>query len=124
MIEISHLVTNQLCGLDKVQVKVVQSFSRIRLFAWTAASQASRSFTISQALLKLMSIESVMPPKHLIPCRPLLLLPSVFPCIGVFSNESALCIRWPKYWSFSFSTSPPNEYSELISFSLYFSIET
>ena len=82
----------------------------------TAARQASLSFTISWSLLKLMSIESVMPSNHLILCHPLLLLPSVFPSIRVFSNESALLIRWPKYWSFNFSISPSNEYSELVSF--------
>ena len=81
-----------------------------------AALQASLSFTISQSLLKLMSIESVMPSNHLILCHPLLLLPSMFPSIRVFSNESALRIRWPKYWSFSFSISPSDEYSGLISF--------
>ena len=82
---------------------------------WTAAHQASLSFTISQILLKLMSIESVMPSNHLICCHPLL-LPSVFPSVRVFSSESALHIRWPKYWSFSFSLSPSNEYLGLISF--------
>ena len=82
---------------------------------WTAAHQASPSITNSQALLKLMSIESVMPSNHLILCHPLL-LPSFFPSIRVFSNESVLLIRWPKYWSFSFSISPYNEYSGLISF--------
>ena len=81
----------------------------------TAARQASLSITNSRSLLKLMCIELVMPSNHLIFCRPLLLLPSVFPSIRVFSNESVLCIRWPKYWSFSFSISPSNEYSELIS---------
>ena len=81
-----------------------------------AAGQASLSITNSQSLLKLMPIESVMPSKHLILCHPLLLLPSIFPSIRVFSNESALHIRWPKYWSFSFSISPSNEHSELISF--------
>ena len=81
---------------------------------WTESCQASLSFTISQSLLKFMSIESVMPSNHLILCHPLLLLPSIFPSIRVFSNESALCIKWPKYWSFSFS--PSNEYSGLISF--------
>ena len=80
---------------------------------WTAAHQASLSLTISRSLLKLMSIESVMPSNHLILCRPLLLLPSIFPSIRVFSNESVLCIRWPKYWSFSFNISPSNEYSGL-----------
>ena len=83
---------------------------------WTAARQASLSFTVSWSLLKLMSIESVMLCYHLILCRPLLLLPSIFPSIKVFSNESALFMRWPKYWSFSFSISPSNEHSGLISF--------
>ena len=83
---------------------------------WTAACQASLSFTISQSLLKLKSIELVMPSSHLIICHPLLLLPSVFPSIRVFSSEFALHIRWPKYWSFSFSINPSNEYSGLISF--------
>ena len=82
----------------------------------TAARQASLSFTISRSLLKFMSIESVMPSNHLILCHPLILLPSIFPSIRVFSNESVLHIRWPKYWSFSFSISPSNEYSRLISF--------
>ena len=83
---------------------------------WTTAHQASLSFTNSWSLLTLMSIELVMPSNHLILCRPLLFLPSVFPSIGVFSSESVLCIRWPKYWNFSFSISPSNEYSGLISF--------
>ena len=83
---------------------------------WTTACQASLSITNSQSLLKFMSIKSVMPSNHLILCCPLLLLPSVFPSIRVFSNESVLHIRWPKYWSFSFSISPSNEYSGLISF--------
>ena len=85
---------------------------------WTEASQASLSFAISQTLLTLRSIESVIPPNHLILCHPLLLLPSVFPSIRVFSKESLLHIRWPKYWSFSFSISPSNEYLRLISFRL------
>ena len=85
---------------------------------WTAAHQASLCFTISRSLLKLMSIESVMPSKYLILCCPLLLLPSNFPSFRVFSNESVLHIRWPKYWSFGFSIYPSNEYSELISFRL------
>ena len=95
-----------------------QSLSCVWLFAtpWIAAHQASLSSTNSQSLLKLMPIESVMPSKHLILCRPLLLLPSIFPCIRVCSNESALCIRWPKYWSFIFSISPFNEHSGLMSF--------
>ena len=86
-------------------VIVAQSLSHIQLFEtlWTAARQASLSFTISQSLLKFISIELVMPSNHLILCQPLLLLPSIFPSIRVFSNESALHIRWPKYWSFSFS---------------------
>ena len=97
---------------------VVQSLSRVQLFAtpWTTARQASLSFTISQSLLKPMSIASVTPSNHLILCHPLLLLPSIFPSIRVFSNESVLRIRWPKYWSFSFSISPSNEYSGLIPF--------
>ena len=92
--------------------------SHVRPFAtpWTAACQASLSITNSQSLPKLISIESVMPSNHLIICHPLLLLPSIFPSIRVCSNESALRIRWPKYWSFSFSISPSNEYSGLISF--------
>ena len=96
----------------------VQSLSPVRLFVTprTAACQASLSITNSQSLCKLTSIESVMPSNHLILCRPLLLLPSIFPSIRVFSNESVLHIRWPKYWSFSFSISPSNEYSGLISF--------
>ena len=94
----------------------VQSLSRVRLFAtpWTTACQASLSITNSRSLLKLMYVESVMPSNRLIFCRPLLLLPSIFPSIRVFSNESALCITWPKYWSFGFN--PSNEYSGLISF--------
>ena len=97
---------------------VVQSLSYVRLFAtpWTAAYQTSLSFTVSQSLIKLMSIKSVMPSNHLIFCRPPLLLPSIFPSNRVFSNESALRIRWPKYWSFSFNISPPSEYSGVISF--------
>ena len=83
---------------------------------WTAAHQASLSFTVSWSLLKLMSIKSVMPSNPLILCHPLLLLPSIFPSIKVFSNELTLLIRWPRYWSFSFSNSPPNEYSGLTSF--------
>ena len=97
---------------------VVWSISLIQLFVtlWTAALQTSLSFTISQSLLKLMSIELVMPSNHLLLCRLLLLLPSVFPSIRVFSIESALLIRWPKYRSFSFSIRPSNEYSGLVSF--------
>ena len=100
------------------QFSSVQSVSHVRLFAtpWTAARQASLSITNSQSLLKLMSIESVMPSNYLILCCPPLLPPSIFPSIRVFSNESALRIRWWKYWSFSFNISPSNEYSGLISF--------
>ena len=96
----------------------LQSLSRVRLFVtpWTAARQTSLYITNSRSLLRLMSIELVMPSNHLILCHSLLLLLSIFPSIRVFSNESALCIRWSKYWSFSFSTSPSNEYSRLISF--------
>ena len=102
----------------QVQFSSVQLLSRVRLFVtpWTAAHQASLSITNSQSLLKLMPIELVMPSNHLILCHPLLLLPSIFPSIRVFSSESALHIRWPKYWSFNFNISPANEYSGLISF--------
>ena len=100
------------------QISSVQSLSHVQLFAtpWTAARQASLSITNSWSLLKLMSIESVMPPNHLILYHPLLLLPAIFPSIRVFSSESVLHIRWPRYWSFSFNISPCNEYSGLISF--------
>ena len=111
---------------DSVQFSSVQSLSHVRLFAtpWIAARQASLSITNSQSLPKLMSIELVMPSNHLILCRPLLLLPSIFPNIRVFSNESALHIRWQKYWSFGFQnwccfglhSSPSNEHPGLISF--------
>ena len=96
----------------------VQLLSHVWLFVtpWTAERQASQYITNSGSLLKLMSIKLVMPSNHLILCHPLLLLPSIFPSIRVFSNESVLCIRWPKYWSFSFSISSSNEYSALISF--------
>ena len=96
----------------------VQSLSHVRLFVtpWTAARQASLSITNSQSPLKLTSIESVMPSRHLILCRPLLLLPPIPPSIRVFPNESTLCMRWPKYWSFSFSISPSSEHPGLISF--------
>ena len=96
----------------------MQSLSCVSLYAtpWTAACQASLSFTNSQSLLKLMSIKSVVPSNHLILCHPLLLLPSIFPSIRVFFKESVLHIMWPRYWSFSFSISPSNEYSGLISF--------
>ena len=105
---------------DTVQCQEIfmVQFSHVRLFPtpWTAAHQASLSITNSQSLLKLMSIESVMTSSHLILCRPLFLPPSIFPSIRVFSSESVLRIRWPKYWCFSFSISPSNEYSELICF--------
>ena len=101
-----------------IQFSSVQSLSRVQLFLtpWTEALQASLSITNSRSLIKLMSIESVMPSNHLIFCCPLLLPPSIFPSIGIFSNESVLHIRSSKYWSFSFSVNPSNEYSELISF--------
>ena len=103
--------------LHLCEVVAVQPLSRVLLFLipWTAACQASLSFTISQSLLKLTSIELVMPSNYLNFCHPLLLLPSVFPSIKVFSNESVLHIRWPKYWNFSISISPSNEYSGLLS---------
>ena len=104
--------------LNGLSVSSVLSLSRVRLFEtpWTTAHQASLSITNPQSLLKLMSIKLVMPSNHLILCLLLLLLPSIFPSTRVFSNESILCIQWPKYWSFSFSMSPFNEYSGLISF--------
>ena len=103
---------------QSLEFSAVQSLSGVQLFAisWTAACQASLSITNSQSLLKLLSIESVMPSNHLILCYPLLFPPSIFPSFRVFSNESVLRIRWPKNWSFSFSISPFNEYSRLISF--------
>ena len=99
-------------------VSSVQALSCVQLFAtpWTAARQASLSITNSRSLLRLMSFELVMPSSHLILCRPRLFPPSIFPSIGVFSSESILHIKWPKYWSFSFSISPSNEHSGLISF--------
>ena len=99
-------------------VSLVQSLSHVRLFVilWTAARQASMSITNSRSLFKLMCIESMMPLNHLILCRLLLLPPSIFPSIRVFSSESVLHIRWPKYWSFSLNINPSNEYSGLISF--------
>ena len=116
---LSTLISNTL-NIRLVQFSSVQLLSPVRLFAtpWAAERQASLSITNSQSLLKLMSIESVMPSNHLILCCPLLLPPSIFPSIKVFSNESVLRIRWPKYWSFSFSISPSNEYSGLISFTV------
>ena len=121
----SHSITNQTkvkaaILLSTVFVVVVQSLSCVQVIVtpWTAAHQASLSFTISRCLLKLVSIESVMPSNHLILCCPLLLLPSVFHSIRVFFNELALRIKWPKYWSSSFSINPSNEYSGLISFQI------
>ena len=104
--------------LKSNSVVVIHSLSHVQLFVthWTIACQASLFFTISWSSLKLMSIELVMPSNHLILCHPLLLLPSIFPSIRVFSKESVLRIRWPKYWNFSFSISPSNEYPGLISF--------
>ena len=101
-----------------MSISSVQSLSHVQLFEtpWTAAHQASMSITTSRSLLKLMSVDLVMPSNHLILCLPLLLLPSIFPSIRVFPNESVLPIRWPEYWSFSFSISPSSEYSGLISF--------
>ena len=106
-----------LCSVNNFTLSI-QLLSRVWLFAtpWTAERLASLSITNFQSLLKFMSFESVMPSNHLILCRPLLLPPSIFPRIRVFSNESILHIRWPKYWSFSFSISPSKEYSGLISF--------
>ena len=111
----------------KYSISLVTQFSSVQFSRsvvsdsatpWIAAGQASLSFTNSRSLLKLLSIKSVMPSNHLSLCHPLLLLPSIFPKIRVFSSESVLLIRWPKYWSFSFSISPSNEYSELISFKI------
>ena len=112
------LLPEFLCLFGFGRLVVVQSLSHVLLFVtpWTAACQAFLSFTISWSLLKLTSIELVMPSNHLILCRPLLLLPSSFPSMRVFSNESVLRIRWPKYWSFSFNISPSNEHPGLISF--------
>ena len=110
-----------MCELDhKECCQSIQLLSCVQLFAtpWTAAHQASLSITNSWSLLKIMSIESVMPSNHLILCHPLLLLPSIFPSIRVYSKESVLYIRWPKNWSFSFSINPSNEYSGLISFKM------
>ena len=105
-------------GFSSVHFSSFQSLNHVQLFVtpWTAACQASLSITNSRSLLKLISIELVMPSNHFILCHPLLLMPSIFPSIRDFSNESVLCIRWPKYWSFSFSISLSNEYSGLISF--------
>ena len=112
------MISLQSKGHSTVQFSSVLSLSHVRLFAtpWTATHQASLSITSSQSLFKLMSFQLVMPSNHLILCRPLLLLPSIFPSLRVFSNESVHHIRWPKYWSFSFSISPSNEHPGLISF--------
>ena len=116
----TYFILGSQCFLDtsSVQFSSFQSLSHVQLFPtpWTASSQASLSFINSQSLLKLMSIELVMPSNLLILYHPLLLLPSIFPSIRVFSSESVLCIGWPQYWSFSFSISPSSEYSGLISF--------
>ena len=105
------------CKMEMI-ISSTQSLSRVQLFAkpWIAAHQASLSITNSQSLPKLMSTKLGMPSNHLILCQPFLLLPSIFPSIRVFSNESALCIRWPKYWSLRFNISPSNEHSGLITF--------
>ena len=118
---IFHKSHGQNPNIKQKQFSSVQSLNRVRLFVTprTAARQASLSITNSWSLLKLMSIELVMPSNHLILCHPLLLLPSICLCIRVFSNESVLLIRWPKYWSFSFSISPSSEYSGLISFRIH-----
>ena len=123
MVDLSGQGKRVLCRLEpkvEIAVAVVQLLSCAQLFVtpWTAVCLASLSFTTSQSLLKLMSIESVMPSNHVILCHPLLLLPSVFPSIRVFSNESALCIKWLKHWSFSFSISTSSEYSGLLSFKI------
>ena len=112
------LISVILSPLSSVQFSSIQSLNHVQLFGtpWITACQASLSITNSRSLPKLMSIESVMPSNHLILCRPLLVLPSIFPSIRIFSNESALRIRWPKYWSFSFSISPSNEHPGLIFF--------
>ena len=115
----NHWVHLEVCFFSKFNsIIIFSSIQSLRLFVtlWTVACQASLSITNSWSLFKLMFIESVIPSNHLIVCRPLLVLPSVFPSIKVFSIESVLRIRWPKYWSFSFSISPSNEYSGLISF--------
>ena len=116
-------MTDSLCctpGTETTVLTILLLLSRSVMSSsetpWTAAHQASLSITNSRSLLKLMSIESVMPSNHLILCCPLLLLPSIFPSIRVFSNKPVLHISWPKYWSFSFNTSPPNQFSGLISF--------
>ena len=118
-VQCNYFLTNEIKNTEMTHVfSSAQLLSRVCLFVtlWVAARQASLSITNSPSLLKLMPIELVMPFNHIIPCCPSLLPPSIFPSIRVFSNESALCITWPMYWSFSFSISPSNEYSGLISF--------
>ena len=119
-LEVKLLYGPAILLLGSVQLNSVQLLSHVWLFAtpWTSACQASLSITNSQSPPKPTSIKSVMPSIHLILCCPLLLLPSIFPSIRIFSNESALCIRWPKYWSFSFNISPFNEHPGLISFKM------
>ena len=122
LISLTRVITSLcICMSYTPSVSSVQSLSHVQLFTtpWTAAGQASLSITNSQSLLKLTSIELMMPSNHLILCRPLLLLPSIFPSIRVFSSESVLHIRWPKYWSFSFKISPFSEYSGLITFRMH-----
>ena len=120
MYPLTEILSFKLCLNIFLCLSSVQSLSHVRLFAipWTAAHQASLSFTNSQSVLKLMCIKSVMPSNHLILCCPLLPLTSVFPSLRVFSKKSARHIRWPKYWSFSFSISPSNEYSRWITFKI------
>ena len=117
----NHLILCRRSHLSGDEFSSVQSLSCVQLFVtpWTAVCQASLSITNSWSLPRLMSIELVMPSNHLILCHPLLLLPPIFPIIRAFSNKSVLCLRWPKYWSFSFSISPSNECSRLISFRMY-----
>ena len=117
LVEPGYCVAGWELRLTQASFSLVHLLSHLRLFAtlWTAARQASLSITNFRSLLKLMSVELVMPSNHLILCRPLLLLSSIFPSIRVFSGEPVLHIKWPKYWSFSFNISPPNEYSGLIS---------
>ena len=118
IIGVDTLFTQEIFNEPFLVLSSVQLVSRVWFFAtpWTTAHQASLSITSSWSLLKLMSIESVMPSNHIILCHPLLLPPSIFPSIRIFSNESARRIRWPKYWSFSFNISPANEHSGLVSF--------
>ena len=124
MKRIKYLRINLPKETKDLYISSVQSFSCVQVFAtpWTTACQASLSITNFHSLLKLMSIESVMPSNHLILCYSLLLVPSIFPSIRVFSNESVLCIKWPKYWNFSYSSSPSIENSELISLRIDWSV--